>query len=231
MEDQLIDYSCMVLEAIEKYGADRVVNFDETPTKVVEVPRTGWASKEKGYAEIQSTDSQDSPMKSSDGSGDGSDSGSSTNPSVGTTGGASDQSSMGQSGFNAQQMAQLTQMMAGMISQFMNHQSGTTNRSSNGSDHPPNHPIGGTIRFAPTCIIFSAAGYGQGIIGIIWRVKGPIALRDRIGPPVQAAHNSLVLSPRTTPWVQVELSSSNLEPFSKFYSSSELVDRPSQSGG
>jgi hypothetical protein len=55
LEEQLVLYSCRVLEAVEKYGAHRVVNMDETPTRIVQVPRTGWACSEKGYAEIQST--------------------------------------------------------------------------------------------------------------------------------------------------------------------------------
>jgi hypothetical protein len=55
LEERLVLYSCQVLEAVQKYGAHRVVNMDETPTRIVQVPRWGWSRHSNGYADIQST--------------------------------------------------------------------------------------------------------------------------------------------------------------------------------
>jgi hypothetical protein len=55
MEEEIVLYSCRVIEAVQKYGKHRIVNMGETPTRIMEVPRTGWARKSQDYAEIQST--------------------------------------------------------------------------------------------------------------------------------------------------------------------------------
>jgi hypothetical protein len=41
----LVEYSCLVREAIAKYGADRVVNMDETPVKPVDCPKKIWCDR------------------------------------------------------------------------------------------------------------------------------------------------------------------------------------------
>src|SRR4051812_47897395 len=44
-EDMKYTYVCEVEEAVEKYGSACVLNMDETPCKIVEMPRVGWGIK------------------------------------------------------------------------------------------------------------------------------------------------------------------------------------------
>lgn len=45
-EQMKYEYVCHVEEAVQKYGGDRVINMDETPANVCEMPLTGWKPKE-----------------------------------------------------------------------------------------------------------------------------------------------------------------------------------------
>jgi hypothetical protein len=45
VESKKLDYMCEVEEAVEKYGADCVLNMDETPAKCCEMPTSGWANR------------------------------------------------------------------------------------------------------------------------------------------------------------------------------------------
>lgn len=57
-EDE-IDYYVLVEEAIQRYGKDLVMNFDETPCKICDIPLRGWGEKgNKEKTTINSTKSE-----------------------------------------------------------------------------------------------------------------------------------------------------------------------------
>jgi hypothetical protein len=51
-ENDLITYSLMIEEAVNKYGADYVMNMDETPAKICEQPLSGWSNIDNDNLEI-----------------------------------------------------------------------------------------------------------------------------------------------------------------------------------